>query len=70
MREQTIGKAVFVASAVLSIGYLYMISSPTLWWWGITTVTTAIVLGGLGMLAWIGYSLARYPSYTEDEVSR
>jgi len=60
--EHTIGKIVFGVALILIGAYIYMIFSPSFWWWAITIVVSVIVFGALGMLAWIGLALARTPS--------
>lgn len=59
--EQTTGKSVLGLALILIGIYIYMILSPNLWWWVVTIAVSIIVLGALGMMAWIGWGIARTP---------
>jgi len=67
-RDQVIGWAIFFASIIVAIIYGWLIFTPSIATIVIQITIFVAVAALLGILAWIGYTMATTPAPTELEV--
>jgi len=67
-RDQLIGWAIFFASIIVAIIYGWLIFTPSIATIVIQITIFVAVAALLGILAWIGYTMATTPAPTELEV--
>ncbi|MCD6511107.1 MAG: transcriptional regulator [Thaumarchaeota archaeon] len=67
-RDQAIGWAIFFASIIVAIIYGWLIFTPSIATIVIQITIFVAVAALLGILAWIGYTMATTPAPTELEV--
>ena len=66
-KDQVAGTLILLFSLVLLGLYGYMIYIPDLRIWATVIVTTVAAIGVLGVMAWIGWTMATTPSPTPFE---
>lgn len=60
-KDQAIGALMLVGAAAVIILFGWMMLSDDLWKWAISIVASIAVVGVMGIVAWIGYTMATTP---------
>lgn len=67
-RDKVFGIVMCVLAVLIGVVYFYMIFTP-LWWTALRFVVSTGVLIVLGILFWVGWTIARTPTVEEIEAA-